>query len=40
MCDGEGVVPDPFSEGLVDTKCPVCDGEGEIWFEEDEIPIE
>ncbi len=31
FCHGEGVVPDPHSGGILDTKCPVCDGTGEVY---------
>lgn len=33
-CDGEGVVPDPLSDGFVDIVCPCCEGEG--WMEVEE----
>jgi len=39
-CQGEGVVPDPFSQGLVDTKCNQCDGEGVLWFEDNVVQTE
>lgn len=31
VCDGEGVHPDPLSDGLVDMECEACGGEG--WLE-------
>ena len=40
VCNGEGVVPDPFSQGLVETKCETCDGEGVVWFEDNIVPVE
>ena len=27
-CEGEGVIPDPRSDGFVDKVCPCCGGEG------------
>lgn len=28
VCSGEGVVPSPEADGLVDEICETCDGEG------------
>lgn len=34
FCLGTGVVPDPLTEGVLNTKCPVCDGTGEVYNDE------
>jgi DnaJ-class molecular chaperone len=31
VCEGEGVIPDPYLEGFLDTECPACSGDG--WME-------
>ena len=28
VCAGDGVVPDPRTDGLLDMTCPACHGEG------------